>query len=62
MQSNAPHAEILEEAKPLLKEKGIELKIEEFKIMYLPNQALESEDLDANYFQHIPYLEGQIAG
>ena len=29
--------------------------------MYLPNQALDSKDIDANYFQHIPYLEGQIA-
>ena len=56
-----PHAEILEAAQPLLKEKGIELKIEEFNDYVLPNQALDSEDIDANYFQHIPYLEGQIA-
>jgi D-methionine transport system substrate-binding protein len=59
--SNVPHAEILEEAKPLLEEKGIELKIETFQDYILPNQALEAGDLDANYFQHIPYLESQMA-
>jgi D-methionine transport system substrate-binding protein len=59
--SPTPHAEILEAAQPLLKEKGIELKIEEFNDYVLPNQALDSEDIDANYFQHIPYLESQIA-
>lgn len=59
--SNVPHAEILEEAKSLLEEKGIELKIETFQDYILPNQALESGDLDANYFQHIPYLESQMA-
>lgn len=59
--SNVPHAEILEKAAPLLEEKGIELKIETFQDYILPNQALESGDLDANYFQHIPYLESQMA-
>lgn len=59
--SNVPHAEILEKAKPLLKEKGVELKIETFQDYVLPNKALEQKDLDANYFQHIPYLEAQIA-
>ena len=39
----------LEAAQPLLKEKGIELKIEEFNDYVLPNQALDSEDIDANY-------------
>lgn len=58
--SYTPHAEILEEAKPLLEEKGIELVIEEFNDYVLPNQSLESKLLDANYFQHIPYLEQQI--
>ena len=47
--TNVPHAEILEEAKPLLKEKGIDLQIETFQDYVLPNQALESKDLDANY-------------
>jgi D-methionine transport system substrate-binding protein len=58
--SNVPHAEILEEAKPLLEEKGIELEIETFQDYVLPNKALNDKELDANYFQHIPYLEGQI--
>ncbi|WP_338449324.1 MetQ/NlpA family ABC transporter substrate-binding protein [Niallia oryzisoli] len=58
--SNVPHAEILEQAKPLLEEKGIELQIETFQDYVLPNQALASGDLDANYFQHIPYFETQI--
>jgi len=59
--SNVPHAEILEKAKPLLEEKGIELVIEKYQDYVLPNKDLESGDLDANYFQHIPYFEGQIA-
>ncbi len=58
--SNVPHAEILEQAKPLLEEKGIELQIETFQDYVLPNQALDAGDLDANYFQHIPYFESQI--
>ena len=55
--SNVPHAEILEEAKPLLKEKGIDLEIVTFQDYVLPNKSLADGDLDANYFQHIPYLE-----
>ncbi|MBS4190661.1 methionine ABC transporter substrate-binding protein [Bacillus sp. FJAT-49705] len=58
--SNVPHAEILEEAKPLLKEKGIDLEIIPFQDYVLPNKALESKELDANFFQHIPYFELQI--
>ncbi|WP_071393655.1 MetQ/NlpA family ABC transporter substrate-binding protein [Bacillus tuaregi] len=58
--SNVPHAEILEEAKPILEEKGIELQIETFQDYVLPNQALDSKDLDANFFQHIPYFENQM--
>ncbi|GAB4261666.1 MAG: hypothetical protein Kow00111_10040 [Thermincola ferriacetica] len=52
-----PHKEILEFAKPLLKEKGVDLEIVEFTDYVLPNKALASGELDANYFQHIPYLE-----
>jgi len=59
--SPVPHAEILEEAKPLLEEKGYELQIEEFTDYVLPNKALEEKDIDANYFQHVPYLESQKA-
>lgn len=58
--TNVPHAEILKEAKPLLKEKGIDLQIETFQDYVLPNQALASKDLDANFFQHVEYFEGQI--
>ncbi|WP_153127355.1 MetQ/NlpA family ABC transporter substrate-binding protein [Peribacillus tepidiphilus] len=58
--SNVPHAEILEEAAPLLKEKGIELEIVPYQDYIMPNKALDEGELDANYFQHIPYLESQI--
>ncbi|WP_053367611.1 MetQ/NlpA family ABC transporter substrate-binding protein [Bacillus sp. FJAT-27245] len=58
--TNVPHAEILEEAKPILKEKGIDLEIKTFTDYVLPNKALDSKELDANYFQHIPYFESQI--
>lgn len=57
--SNVPHAEILEQAKPLLAKKGINLKIKTFQDYVLPNKALDEGELDANYFQHIPYLEEQ---
>ncbi|OZI10900.1 methionine ABC transporter substrate-binding protein [Bacillaceae bacterium SAS-127] len=57
--SNVPHAIILEEAKPLLKEKGYDLEIETFNDYVLPNKALDEGELDANYYQHIPFLELQ---
>lgn len=56
---NVPHAEILEFAQPLLAEKGVEIEIVPFQDYILPNKALNEKDLDANYFQHIPYLEAQ---
>lgn len=52
-----PHAEILQEAKALLAAKGVELEIIEFTDYVTPNKALANGDLDANYFQHVPYLE-----
>ncbi len=55
--SPAPHAEILKAANEVLKEKGYELEIKEYVDYIQPNLALESGDLDANYFQHLPYLE-----
>ena len=55
------HDNILEEAKPILEEQGITLEIQSYTEYVMPNQDLESGDLDANYFQHIPYLEQQIA-
>ena len=54
--SPAPHAEILEAARDLLKEKGYDLEIVEYTDYVQPNNALEAGDLDANYFQHEPYL------
>ncbi len=54
--SATPHAEILEQAKPLLKEKGYDLEITIFDDYVQPNNVVESEEFDANYFQHIPYL------
>lgn len=55
--SPAPHAEILKAAQEVLAEKGYELDIKEYVDYIQPNLALESGDLDANYFQHLPYLE-----
>ena len=55
--SPAPHAEILKSLVPKLKEKGIDLQIKEFTDYVLPNTALQNKELDANYFQHVPYLE-----
>lgn len=55
--SPAPHAEILEQVKPLLAEQGITLEIVEFDDYVIPNTALNDGDLDANYFQHQPYLD-----
>lgn len=55
--SPAPHAEILKAANDVLKEKGYELEIKEYVDYIQPNLALESGDLDANYFQHKPYMD-----
>ena len=55
--SPTPHAEILKAAENVLKEKGYTLKITEFQDYVQPNMALENKELDANYFQHKPYLD-----
>ena len=52
-----PHAEILNVVKPILAKEGIELQIIEFTDYVRPNLALADRELDANFFQHIPYLE-----
>lgn len=52
-----PHAEILEYAKPLLKEKGITLEIVQLEDSITPNTGVIEGSLDANYFQHVPYLD-----
>lgn len=55
--SATPHAEILEQAKEILAEEGWDLKVTVFDDYVQPNLVVESGDFDANYFQHIPYLE-----
>ncbi len=54
--STVPHAEILEFVKPMLAEEGIDLQITEYTDYVIPNTAVDSHELDANYFQHLPYL------
>lgn len=55
--SPTPHAEVLAVAKEILAEKGITLKILEFTDYVQPNNVVDSGEVDANYFQHIPYLD-----
>lgn len=55
--SATPHAEILEEAKKILADQGWDLEIKIFDDYILPNEVVESGEFDANYFQHITYLE-----
>lgn len=52
-----PHAEILEQVKPILAAQGITLEVVEFTDYVLPNQSLNDGELDANFFQHVPYME-----
>lgn len=55
--SPTPHAQILKQVEPMLKKQGITLKIITFDDYVQPNLALEQKQLDANYFQHVPYLD-----
>ncbi len=55
--SPTPHAEILEVVQPILADQGYDLQIVEFTDYVMPNMSLDSGDLDANYFQHGPYLD-----
>ncbi|MGH4052204.1 MAG: MetQ/NlpA family ABC transporter substrate-binding protein [Clostridium sp.] len=55
--SPVPHEEILDVVKPLLKKEGYTLEIVEFADFVMPNTALAEGELDANFFQHVPYLE-----
>lgn len=52
-----PHGEILNEVKPILAKEGIDLKVVEFTDYVKPNMALNDKELDANFFQHTPYLD-----
>ncbi len=55
--SPAPHKEIAEKAKEILRKDGIELEIKEFDDYVIPNTALTEKEIDMNFFQHAPYLE-----
>ena len=58
--SNIPHAVILEHVKPILEKEGIDLQITTYQDYILPNKALADGEIDANYFQHIPYFNLQV--
>ncbi|KAF1299340.1 methionine ABC transporter substrate-binding protein [Enterococcus sp. JM4C] len=58
--SPSPHGEILEQVKPILEKEGIELEIVPFDDYVLPNKALSDGDIDANYFQHLPFFNKAI--
>ena len=55
--SPAPHAEILAVAKEILAEKDISLNVQEYTDYIVPNNVVEDGTIDANYFQHKPYLD-----
>nr|WP_245986977.1 MetQ/NlpA family ABC transporter substrate-binding protein [Azospirillum thermophilum] len=55
-----PHAQILEVVKPIAAKDGLDLQVLEFSDYVIPNQALSQGDLDANSFQHQPYLDNQV--
>ncbi len=59
--SAGPHAEIMEVVRQVAAERGLDVKIVEFTDYVIPNQALALGDLEANSFQHEPYLKNQIA-
>ena len=54
--SPVPHAEIVKQIEPVLKEEGYNLVIKEFDDYETPNTAVQDGEIDANYFQHIAYL------
>lgn len=55
-----PGGELLEELKPLIKEKGYTLEVKNFDDYILPNEALNNGEIDANLFQHEPYLKEAV--
>lgn len=55
--SATPHAEILAAAKPILAKEGWDLEVTEYDDYVLPNEVVEGGEIDANYFQHVPYLD-----
>lgn len=59
--SPVPHAEMLEHVSPMLKKEGINLKVIETDDYNIPNRALSEKEVDANFFQHVPFMDEQIA-
>ncbi len=57
--SSTPHAEILEQIAPLLQKKGVEMEILVVDDFHAPNRLLQEGEVDANYFQHLPFLQAQ---
>lgn len=55
-----PHAEILEQVQPIAHAKGLDIEIVEFSDYVMPNAALDTGEIDANSFQHAPYLVNEI--
>lgn len=55
-----PHCQILEQAKPLLEKKGFDLKIVELTDYYIFNRSLNNKEVDANYFQHLPFFNKEV--
>lgn len=55
--SPTPHAEILKIAKKILDKKGVKLVVKEYSDYVIPNNVVEDGEVDANYFQHVPYLD-----
>ncbi|BFH67129.1 methionine ABC transporter substrate-binding protein [Paenibacillus dendritiformis] len=58
--SPVPHAEILKHIAPKLKEQGIELEVKEFTDYVQPNVQVHEKQLDANFFQHKPYMDNEV--
>jgi D-methionine transport system substrate-binding protein len=59
--TSGPHAEITEVVRKVAAERGLDIKVVEFTDYVIPNQALALGDLEANSFQHEPYLKNQIS-
>lgn len=55
--TQVPHAEILNYVKPILKKQGVDLQVQVFQDYVLPNRSVEEDQIDANFFQHIPWME-----
>src|SRR5690606_3230207 len=58
--SAGPHAEILDQVKKVAAKDGLDIEIIEFTDYVVPNTALASGDIEANSFQHLPYLDNQV--